>query len=424
MRLTDLSPSELALLAWSRPISSSLISPSRAFLTRRASPLAFCSASREADMDSMARAVLPGVIELFLLLGHTPVNFLLDLSKLELGAQDLVLLLQATPLFVQIVDGAATLTELIQEILDLVSEVLVLALDNVKLLKSLILSGLQPEELRGVVASLVLGGSNLGRDVGGLGLPLAQNLVKVLASLLGDEGSSVHSLVLHGKVVKLRVHPSLGLLGVGHLGGEHVNQLLTLDDLGLQLVAGCLKLLNAAHSLGLEARLPQLDLSLCLGESLQSVGLPRVLVIQLLPEVLQVSGHHLVLGKQGGAVLVLSISKSLGVLQLGRDGNLTLVHVGNGCLKFIDLAGQVLVLDLQPLLGGLGLIESTGHLIQPGVGIDNVALEQLAGFVQLSLALDSVLQVATGVAEVKLHVGLVLLGLHLVSTKRVNLLSK
>ena len=38
------------------------------------------------------------------------------------------LLLQAAPLLVQVVDGATALTELIQEILDLVSEVLVLAL--------------------------------------------------------------------------------------------------------------------------------------------------------------------------------------------------------------------------------------------------------------------------------------------------------
>ena len=90
---------------------------------------------------------LPGVVELFLLLSHTPVNLLLDLSEFELGAEDLVLLLlegalgllqsslellllllQAAPLLVQVVDGAATLTELIQEILDLVSEILVLAL--------------------------------------------------------------------------------------------------------------------------------------------------------------------------------------------------------------------------------------------------------------------------------------------------------
>ena len=127
--------------------------------------MAFRSASREADIDSIARAwfflrhevvkksstrfslYLPGVVELLFLLGHTPVNLLLDLSKLKLGTEDLVLLLlegalgllqsslqllllllKATPLLVQVVDGAATLTELIQEILDLISKVLVLAL--------------------------------------------------------------------------------------------------------------------------------------------------------------------------------------------------------------------------------------------------------------------------------------------------------
>merc|ERR1719361_1684799 len=92
-----------------------------------------------------AGVVLPGVVELFLLLSHTPVNLLLDLSKLKLSAEDLVLLLlegalgllkgalkllllllEATPLLVQIMDGAATLAKLIQKILDLISEVLVL----------------------------------------------------------------------------------------------------------------------------------------------------------------------------------------------------------------------------------------------------------------------------------------------------------
>ena len=87
--------------------------------------------------------VLPGVVELLLFLGHPPVNLLLDLSKLRLGTEDLVflllegalgllqsslqlllLLLKATPLLVQVVDGAATLTELVQKVLDLISEVL------------------------------------------------------------------------------------------------------------------------------------------------------------------------------------------------------------------------------------------------------------------------------------------------------------
>merc|ERR1719275_349472 len=390
-----------------------------------------------------AGMVLPGVVELLLLLGHTPINLLLDLSKLKLGTEDLVLLLlegalgllksslellllllKATPLLVQVVDGATTLTKLIQKILDLVSEVLVLALDDVQLLQTLVASSLQPEELRGVVAALVLGGSHLGRDIGCLGLPLAENLVEVLAPLLGDEGSGVHPLVLHGQVIELVVHPGLGLLSVGDLGAERVNQFLALNDLRLKLVAGGLKLFNAAHALGFKARLPQLDLSLSLGEGLQGIRLPHGLVLHLLPEVLKVGGHHLVLGQQRGTILALSIGQGLGVLQLGGPRDLTLVHVGNGCLQLVDLAGQVLVLDLQPLLGGLGLIEGTGHLVEPGVGVDNAALEQLAALVQVSLALHSVLEVATGITEVQLHVGLVLLGLHLVAVEVVNLLSQ
>ena len=86
---------------------------------------------------------LPGVVELLFLLGHTPVNLLLDLSKLQLGTKDLVLLLlegalgllksslqllllllKATPLLVQVVDGAAALAKLVQKVLDLIGEVL------------------------------------------------------------------------------------------------------------------------------------------------------------------------------------------------------------------------------------------------------------------------------------------------------------
>ena len=86
------------------------------------------------------------------------VNLLSDLSKLKLSPKDLVLFLlkrsfsllksslellllnlQAAALLVKLMDGAATITQLVKEILDLISKVLVLALDNVELLKGLIL---------------------------------------------------------------------------------------------------------------------------------------------------------------------------------------------------------------------------------------------------------------------------------------------
>merc|ERR1719443_2246964 len=101
--------------------------------------------------------VLPGIVELLLLLSNTSVNLLSDIGKLKLGAENSVLLhlksslsllkstlelflllLKHAALFVKSVDGASTLTKLVKEILDLISEVLVLALDNIELLNGLL----------------------------------------------------------------------------------------------------------------------------------------------------------------------------------------------------------------------------------------------------------------------------------------------
>merc|ERR1711936_1393918 len=102
--------------------------------------------------------------KLFLLFSHTPVNLLTHLAELKSSTEDLVLLLlesslgflesclqllllllQVAPLLVQVMDGTTTLSELVQQILDFVREILVLPLDNVKMLNSLILGSLQPE---------------------------------------------------------------------------------------------------------------------------------------------------------------------------------------------------------------------------------------------------------------------------------------
>merc|ERR1719341_3081794 len=90
----------------------------------------------------------------------------------------------------------------------------------------------------------------------------------------------------------------------------------------------------------------------------------------------------------------------------------------------LNLPVEVLVLNLEPLLGGLGLIEGTGHLIKPGVGVNNGGLEELALLVKLSLALDGILKIETGITEVELHASLVLLRLDLVSIEAVNLLTE
>merc|ERR1719474_195601 len=150
--------------------------------------------------------VLTGVVELLLLLSGSSINFLADLAELKLCSEDLVLLLlksslsffqsglellflllKSSALFVKIMNGASTITKLVEQILDLISQVLVFTLDNVQLFKSLILSRLQSEQLRAVVATLILRGLNFSSNISCLGLPFSKNLVKVLTSLLSNK---------------------------------------------------------------------------------------------------------------------------------------------------------------------------------------------------------------------------------------------
>ncbi len=99
-------------------------------------------------------------------------GFSLLKSCLEL----LLLNLQPAALLVKLMDGAATITKLVKEILDLISKVFVLPLDNIKLLNSLIPGSTKTEKLAVVVAALLLAGFKLSIEVINLGLPLSNNL--------------------------------------------------------------------------------------------------------------------------------------------------------------------------------------------------------------------------------------------------------
>merc|ERR1719192_1569486 len=111
---------------------------------------------------------------------------------------------------------------------------------------------------------------------------------------------------------------------------------------------------------------------------------------------------HLELCQQSSPVFCFSISKSLSVLKLSSDRNFSFVHVCDCSLKFLDLPCKILVLNLKTLLGRLSLIESTGHFIKSCVGVNNRALKELSSFIQLSLTLDCIFQICSGITKVKL----------------------
>merc|ERR1719480_393817 len=305
----------------------------------------------------MPSVVLASILELFLLLGDLPVNLLLDLSKLKLGPKDLVLLslegtlgllkgglellllnLEPPALFVKLVDGAASIAKLVKKILDLVSEILVLTTDHVELLHDLVMGGLEAVHLRAVVPGLGAAGIKLSHQVISLALPLANNLVKVVGTLLSGDSGSMGPLVLHGDLLELGLKTVLGLLGGGDLGVEAVNCLLSLHDAAAKLGLASFQLINASKSLSLILGLPELYLGLGLGESLESIVLLVGLLVNSHLEVLTLGGEHLELGEEGSTVPSLSISKSLGVLQLGGQGDLVLGEVANGILSLLDLS--------------------------------------------------------------------------------------
>merc|ERR1719430_2985727 len=386
--------------------------------------------------------VLAAVLELLFLLCDPAVDLLADLAKLQRGTEHLVLLLlegtlgllksslqlllldlEPPPLLVQLVDGAATIAKLVEQVLDLIGEVLVLALDHIELLHGLVIAGLQTEHLRGVVPALTPARLQLGHEVVSLGLPLTHHLVKVLAPLLGDDGSGVGALVLHLEILELNIDAVLGLLSGSDLSVERVNGLLGLVHPGAKLGLVALQLVNAAESLGFELGLPQLDLSLGLGEGAQRVVLALRLLLDPHLHVLTVGGQVLVLGQQRSTVTRLSIGEPLGVLQLCGQRHLALAKSGNGVLGLLDLAGKILRLDNQLLLGAVRLVQGTSQLIHLLVGLHDGALGHLAVLLDVGALPHGVVKTSAGLAQISLHVGLVLLGLGLVLIESIDLLA-
>merc|ERR1719430_2423239 len=126
------------------------------------------------SLKSLAKVLL-GRGEFLVLLSNALLNLLPDLGELQLAPQHLVLLLFQGALglgqgglqlhllsletlsdFVNLVDGATSLSDLVHDVLDLVGERLVLPPHLLKLEDSLLIGGLHLEQLRGSISGLLL----------------------------------------------------------------------------------------------------------------------------------------------------------------------------------------------------------------------------------------------------------------------------
>jgi len=81
----------------------------------------------------------------------------------------------------------------------------------------------------------------------------------------------MNTLILKLKVFKLSLKPLLGLFSADNLLVESLNGLLSLSQSTSQLLLAALKLINPAKAFSLKLGLPELNLSLSLGKSLQGI---------------------------------------------------------------------------------------------------------------------------------------------------------
>merc|ERR1719159_1168627 len=238
-----------------------------------------------------ALVVAAGVLELLLLILDAAVDLRAHAGDLQLSAHDLGLLLLESRLgllkgslelfflqlktpagLVQLVDVAASLAQLVGQVVDLVGEVLVLAAQGIHGVVSLLDLGLDTEELGRVAAGLLLAVLELALEVVALALPLSDGLVESTLFLLKVVGVGLAALNVNDEVLEFASQPALGLLQSLALEHGSLGGLLGVGELGLQLAAGLLTLVSAGGALLLELDAPLLHLVVGLGQLALQVG--------------------------------------------------------------------------------------------------------------------------------------------------------
>merc|ERR1719433_2438360 len=267
--------------------------------------------------------------ELLLLLSQAALNLLPDSVELKLAPQHLVLLLlkgglgllqgrlqlqllslQALPDFVNLMDGAASLADLVHDILDLIGESLVLPADFFQLKHGLLVGRLYLEQLRGGVASLLLADIKVEGQAVDLALPLANDLVKLL-------GLPVHGSVEDLGLVEAAVH-------LAQLGVQVVDGRLGFSETSGQLHLGHLELLTLGNGVGLVLLAPALSLTLRLGNKPQRVLAASRLFLEGAAGTVQLMLQVPVFAKEQTSLASLVVAQSLDVVELGSQGSLLL----------------------------------------------------------------------------------------------------
>merc|ERR1719341_2184958 len=389
-------------------------------------------------------------------LSNTALNLSLDLGELHLASQHLVLLLlqgslsllksglelhllslEPLPDFVNLMDGAASLGDLVHDVLDLVGQGLVLTSDLLKLEDSLLVGRFDLEQLGRGVPGLLLAHIKVEGQAVNLALVLRDGLVKLLGLPLHGSINNLGLVKVGGHLIDLLLDLALGLLHLGELGIEVVNGCLSLGVPGSKLHLGHLKLLSLSNGILLVLLTHSGGITLSLGIQSEDILTSSSLLIKSLLGHIDLVLEVPVLAEKELSVPGLIVAASLDIIELGTKSRLGLGQHVQAVLKVTHNAEQLSVLVgnlvlhhgkvsnsqvgsikllvdgiecLQQILVGLvsGCLAPT-HLISGGSGVSDLSHDDLLVLVNLGLHLlegiSLLLHLEDGVSLLPFQVG-------------------
>merc|ERR1719260_503676 len=330
--------------------------------------------------------------------------------------------LKTLPDFVNLVDGASTLADLVHDVLDLVGESLVLPADLLQLEHGLLVGRLHLEQLRGGVAGLLLADVQVERKAVNLALPLADHLVELLGLPVHGGVEDLGLVEAAGHLGDLGGNLALGLLNLVQLGVQVVDGSLSLGQTSSELHLGHLELLTLGNGVGLVLLTPALGLGLGLGDKPQGVLATSGLLLEGAPGSVKLVLKVPVLAQKKSPLASVVVAQGLDVVELGGKGSLLLgkdvevvVKVANNAEEIGVLTGNLVLVGGKVSQSKVGIVD----LLVDGVqGLQHL----LVGHVSGGLSPHHLVSGSAGISDLIHDENLILLNLGLHLAQGVDLL--
>merc|ERR1739844_477165 len=282
------------------------------------------------------REVPSGGFKLFILFSHATLNLLPHLSELELSTKNLIFFLLKSTFgftksslqlhflglktltdFVNLVDVASTFANLVQDILDLIREGAILTTDLIKLKHSLIIGRLHTEEFGRRDPSFLLADIKIHAQSINLGLPFANNPIKLLGFLIHRSVENLGLIKLHGHLIKFSLKLSFALFQLRRFRVQLINSSFTFRKSSLQLELRHFKFLSLGNSFLLISLPPHVSLTMSLVKLTRQIILGSSLFVEMFAHTVNFMFGIAEFSKKGLAFFGFLISHMLDFIQLG-----------------------------------------------------------------------------------------------------------